>query len=85
MLFRSGLAVDGNGLGRIGRGESVGRSGVHARVEACITGLRAEVADLLQTLLRLRSGLGIDLGSLGIGLDGLLVTCLGCSRIPNLE
>ena len=49
----------------------VGCTQVVTRVEAGVADLRAEVADLLQAVLDLRSALGIEFECLVVGLDGL--------------
>jgi len=68
-----GLALVG-GLGLCGESQYIGIGGADevARVEARITHLRAEVADLLQPVLHLRGALGVDLAGFVIGLQRLL-------------
>ena len=67
-----GLLVSRAGLRLESRHVSVCGLDVVARVDADVAHLRAEVADLLQTLLDLLGRLGIEFISLVVSLDGLL-------------
>ncbi len=66
-----GIAVSGAGLRLESRALGVGGIDVVAGVDARIAHLRAEVADLLQTLLDLLGRLGVQFISLVVSLDGL--------------